>query len=99
MPLPESLYEDLKAEAAHSSRSANALAREAIAQWLDMQRRARVHREVLEYAVAMAGTAHDLDITFEAALDRGKLGERLGTLDPKWMREIEEGVKIPLDLQ
>ncbi|MGH2388895.1 MAG: hypothetical protein ACRDIE_11900 [Chloroflexota bacterium] len=67
VPLPESLYEDLKAEAAAGSRSANALAREAIAHWLDVQRQARVHQEVLEYATAMAGTDHDLDITLEAA--------------------------------
>jgi plasmid stability protein len=67
VPLPEGLYEELKAEAAAGGRSANALAREAIAHWLGMQRQARVHQEVLEYATAMAGTAHDLDIVFEAA--------------------------------
>jgi hypothetical protein len=67
VPLPEGIYEDLKAEAAAGNRSANALAREAIAYWLDVQRRARVHQEVLEYAMAMAGTEHDLDIALEAA--------------------------------
>jgi hypothetical protein len=67
VPLPEDLYEDLKAEAAYSSRSANALAREAIAQWLDSRKQARVHRQVLEYAMAVAGTAQDLDIALEAA--------------------------------
>ncbi len=67
VPLPEGLHDELKAEAANSGKSANALAREAIAHWLAIRRQARVHQAVLEYAAAMAGTTHDLDITFEAA--------------------------------
>lgn len=67
VPLPEHLYQQLKAEAAHGQRSANALAREAIAAWLATQERIRLDREVLEYAAAMAGTADDLDPELEAA--------------------------------
>jgi mRNA interferase MazF len=32
-------------------------------------------------------------------LDRGKLGELLGSLNPSGLREVEEGVKIALDLR
>jgi plasmid stability protein len=67
VPLPDDLYEELKTEAAAGGRSASSLAREAIAHWLALHKQARVHREVLEYATAMAGTAHDLDIIVEAA--------------------------------
>ncbi|HVA93151.1 MAG TPA: hypothetical protein VNL71_25305 [Chloroflexota bacterium] len=67
VPLPEQLYQHLKAEAAHSQRSANALAREAIAVWLATQERIRLDREVLDYATALAGTADDLDPELEAA--------------------------------
>ncbi len=31
-------------------------------------------------------------------LDRGKLGELLGALDPERMHEVEKGIKIALDL-
>jgi predicted transcriptional regulator len=67
VPLPEQLYQDLKSEAERTRRSANAVAREAISQWLDARRQARLDQEVLTYAVAMAGTAADLDPELEAA--------------------------------
>ena len=65
--LPEHLYQELKAEAASSRRSANILAREASAQWLETRRQANLDQAVLEYATAMAGTEADLHIDLEAA--------------------------------
>jgi hypothetical protein len=67
VPLPEEMYLALRAEAEHSQRPANALAREAIAQWLELQRQARLDQAVREYAEAMAGTLADLDPDLEAA--------------------------------
>lgn len=67
IPLPEDVYLALRAEAEYAQRPANALAREAITQWLEMRRQARLDREILAYVEAMAGTAADLDPELEAA--------------------------------
>jgi hypothetical protein len=57
----------LKAESEHSRRSANALAREAIEQWLEARRRDRLDQAIREYVDAMAGSGADLDPDLEAA--------------------------------
>ncbi len=67
VPLPEDLYRALHAEAEHAQRPANALAREAIAQWVEMQRRARIDQAILAYTEVVAGTSEDLDPALEAA--------------------------------
>jgi predicted transcriptional regulator len=67
VPLPEQVYQELKSEAESSRRSANAVAREAISQWLEARRQARLDHEVLVYAEAVAGTDADLDVELEAA--------------------------------
>jgi len=67
VPLPADLYSALQAEAEDAGRPANALAREAIALWLETRRQARIDQAILEYAEAVAGTSDDLDPDFEAA--------------------------------
>jgi predicted transcriptional regulator len=67
VPLPEDLYRALQTEAERAHRPANALARDAIAQWIEQQRQARIDQAILEYAEAVAGTADDLDPDLEAA--------------------------------
>ncbi len=67
VPLPESIYHELKAESEQSQRSANALAREAIEQWLEARRRDRLDQAIREYVDAMAGSGADLDPDLEAA--------------------------------
>lgn len=67
VPLPEDLYRALQAEAEQAQRPANALAREAIARWVELQRQARIDQEILAYAEAVAGTVDDLDTVLEAA--------------------------------
>ena len=67
VPLPEDLYRALQAEAEQAQRPANALAREAIARWVELQRQARIDEEILAYAEAVAGTVDDLDTVLEAA--------------------------------
>jgi hypothetical protein len=61
------MYLALRAAAEQTQRPANALAREAIAQWLETQRQARLDQAVQDYAEAMAGTPEDLDPDLEAA--------------------------------
>jgi predicted transcriptional regulator len=67
VPLPEDLYHALQVEAEQARRPANALAREAIAVWLDRQRQARIDQAILAYAEAVAGTPEDLDPDIETA--------------------------------
>jgi predicted transcriptional regulator len=67
VPLPADLYDALRAEAEHAQRPANALARDAIAQWIEAQRSARIDQDVLRYASAVAGTPEDIDLVLEAA--------------------------------
>ncbi|MBI2921616.1 MAG: hypothetical protein HYY18_11090 [Planctomycetes bacterium] len=70
IPLPDSIYAALRAEAERSDRPATQLARQAIADWLKAARRAEVHRQLAEYAAACAGTNQDLDPALEnAAID------------------------------
>ena len=65
--LPGDLYRTLRAEAANSKTPASAVAREAIAHWLETRRQARIDEAVLAYATAVAATSDDLDPELEAA--------------------------------
>lgn len=67
VPLPTDLYSALQAEAEDAGRPANALAREAIALWLQARRQARIDQAILDYSEAVAGTSDDLDPDFEVA--------------------------------
>lgn len=67
LPLPEGLYEKLKAQAERARRPATTLAREAIDRWLADAQRAAIHEEIGRYAKAVAGSAADLDPALEAA--------------------------------
>ena len=67
VPLPDDLYRALQTEAERCRKPANAVAREAIAQWLEAQRQARIDEAILAYAAEVAGTADDLDPDLAAA--------------------------------
>jgi predicted DNA-binding protein len=67
VPLEESLYRRLRAEAERANRPATELAREAIEQWLQARHRAAVHEAIVAYARAHAGSAADIDPDLEAA--------------------------------
>lgn len=67
VPLPDDLYQALQTEAVQARQPANALAREAIAQWVERRRQERIDQAILAYAEAVAGTAADLDPELEAA--------------------------------
>jgi len=67
VPLPDDLYRALQMEAAHEQRPATALAREAIAYWVEVRRQARLDQSIAAYAAAVAGTAADLAPDLEAA--------------------------------
>jgi hypothetical protein len=67
LPLPESTYIRLRAEADRAQVPATALAREAIDWWLEEQRRKVRHDRISAYAAEMAGTDFDLDPVLEAA--------------------------------
>jgi len=67
MPLSEPTYQRLKSVAIKQHQPATQLARQALEQWLDEQERQTLHEEIATYAVAMAGTADDLDETLETA--------------------------------
>jgi hypothetical protein len=67
VPLPDDLYKLLHAEAKRSKQPATALARDAIAWWLQQRRKAALHEAICAYATQYAGTAADLDQAFETA--------------------------------
>jgi predicted transcriptional regulator len=67
VPLPDDLYRALQTEAARSKKPANAVAREAIAQWLEARRQAQIDEDILAYAAETAGAREDLDPELEAA--------------------------------
>ena len=66
VPLPEDLYLALQAEAEQAKQPANAVAREAIAHWVEQRRQARIDQAILVYAEKVAGTPDDLDPELEA---------------------------------
>jgi hypothetical protein len=67
VPLPNDLYEQLRAEAERAQQPATTLARHAIAWWLQQRQKATLHDSIRAYAAHYAGTAADLDPALEAA--------------------------------
>lgn len=67
VPLPQSLYQRLRREAARTRQPATALARDAIAYWLQTQEKAALHAAIAAYAAKHAGTELDLDKAMEQA--------------------------------
>ncbi|MCK6507543.1 hypothetical protein L6R53_29950 [Myxococcota bacterium] len=67
LPLPDHLYDALRAESAGVRRPATELVREALETWLETRRRERLDAEIEAYARELAGTAMDLDPDLEAA--------------------------------
>ena len=67
LPLPSSLYKELKEEAKKRKRPATVVARGAIAAWLRSVRRSEISEAITAYATEYAGTEFDLDEAFEAA--------------------------------
>lgn len=67
LPLPDDVYEHLKAAAVRSKVPATTLAREAIDFWLRQEKRKARHDAIAAYAAETAGTVLDLDPELEAA--------------------------------
>ncbi len=67
LPLPDAVYQELRAEAERSAQPATALARKAISQWLKRRARRQRHKEIAAYVNEMKNTGVDLDPAFEAA--------------------------------
>jgi len=67
IPLPADLYHALQREAEQAHRPATAVAREAIAHWLEQRRQERIDQAIGVYAAALAGSAADLNADLEAA--------------------------------
>ena len=75
VPLPDDLYKQLHAEAKRSQQPATALARDAIAWWLQQRHKAALHEAISAYAAQCAGTAADLDQALETAAVEHLLAE------------------------
>lgn len=69
VPLPPDLYDALKAESARLQTPATTLAREAIGQWLEAQRRQVLADAIEAYAEDVAGSDDDLAADLEAAAE------------------------------
>ena len=67
LPLPDSTYEELRAEAEREQQPATTIAREAISDWLKARKKMERRKAIMEYATSMAGTAFDLDPMLESA--------------------------------
>jgi predicted DNA-binding protein len=67
LPLDESLYLRLRAEAERTGRPAARIAREAMQRFLEEARRSAIHEAIASYALAVAGSRDDLDPELEAA--------------------------------
>jgi plasmid stability protein len=65
--LPSELFQALKTEAATQGISATVIAREALAAWLNEQKRQRIAQELRAYALEVVGTSDDLDPAWEQA--------------------------------
>jgi len=79
VPLSEDLYRRLREEAERFKRTATALARHAIDEWLKQNRKEALHRAIAAYASQHAGTSYDLDDGLEAAaLDHLQAQEESG---------------------
>ncbi len=67
VPLADSLYSELKAEARRTGKSATELARQAIRHLVEQSRRRALHDQIAAYATRAAGSSDDLDPQLEAA--------------------------------
>ncbi|MBI4639448.1 MAG: hypothetical protein HY731_02070 [Candidatus Tectomicrobia bacterium] len=67
VPLPEDLYDQLRAEADRTQQPATELARQAIDLWIRQRQKAALHESIAAYAAQYAGTVADLDEELEAA--------------------------------
>ena len=67
LPLPADTYRALRRAAEKLGEPATSIARTAIAEWLERQRRCAVEEGIAEYALAVAGSRDDLDPDFERA--------------------------------
>jgi len=67
VPLPEEIYQQLRAETRRQNKPATQLARLAIESWLKQQQESALNDEIRRYAEQMAGTPADLDSALEAA--------------------------------
>jgi len=67
VPLSDELYKQLRAEAERSQQAATALARYAIAWWLQQRQKAALDESIRAYAAQGAGTPADVDQALEAA--------------------------------
>lgn len=67
LPLPDTVYRELREAAAREKVPATLLARRAIESWLAETRKAAVHEAIAAYATHHAGTDIDLDAELEAA--------------------------------
>ena len=78
VPLSEELYKQLRAEAERSQQAATALARYAIAWWLQQRQKAALDESIRAYAAQGAGTPADVDQALEAAAVDHLLDEEEG---------------------
>ena len=67
VPLPEEVYQRLRAQAERQDQPGTTLARRAIEAWLDEQARAARRDAIAAYAAGWAGATTDLDPELEAA--------------------------------
>ncbi len=67
LPLPDQIYDELKAEAERSRMPATSMARYAIQTWLAARKKAARRQAIAVYATEMAGTEFDLDRALESA--------------------------------
>lgn len=67
VPLPVDMHAELFEQAERLGAPATALAREAIADWLELRRREELAEEIRAYAKNVAGTNDDLDEDLEEA--------------------------------
>ena len=67
LPLPETTYSHLQAQAEQARVPVTVMAREAIDWWLKERKKKQQHDGIAAYAAEMAGTEFDLDVALEAA--------------------------------
>jgi hypothetical protein len=67
LPLPDQIYNELKAEAERSRMAATSMARYAIQTWLAARKKTARRQAIAAYAAEMAGTEFDLDRALESA--------------------------------
>lgn len=78
VPLPTDVYSRLRSEAERQRKPATQLVKQAVEYWLDQQEKLMLHEEIARYAAESAGTADDLDESFEtAALEHLRDTEKL----------------------